>query len=128
MLEHLYHCQDCGKRHESWFFASVCCAASNPRKTAKTDSMCECGRYVPAGFGCCGQKTRAIEVCQRDERLKQARAVRSGLADLGFKKYDGRARRKVYSELGAKPTSCGMTAMPSTDGIINREDSFDRKK
>lgn len=45
------------------------------------------------------EKDRALAIqTQRRASLAMARDIRSGLARLGFKKYDGRIRRRVYRQ------------------------------
>lgn len=45
------------------------------------------------------EKDRALAIqTQRRASLAMAREIRKGLAGLGFKKYDGRSRRRVYRQ------------------------------
>ena len=84
-----HRCTDCGKTHESFTASSLCCEPKRTNKRATSDSHCkQCGRFVPAGFGCHGEflatsTEKSVKFKQRQAKLPTKReAVMAELREM----------------------------------------------
>lgn len=74
-----YHCNDCDKKQETWFLATICCEPKRTNKRATSDGRCTvCNRFTPAGFGCHGDfiaDSYAAVVERRKRRSQEKQAL-----------------------------------------------------
>ena len=102
-----YHCNDCDKKQETWFLATICCEPKRTNKRATSDGRCTvCNRFTPAGFGCHGDfiadsYAAVVERRKRRSPEKQAlmHAVKSDKLIAKLSRNEQRAMRATFIQI-----------------------------
>lgn len=101
-IETKLHCLDCGKHHETWSQATLCCEPKRTNKRSDTDSRCViCNRFTPRGFGCHGKfeadYTDAIK--KRAAYISKKQVVKSDRIITKLSRNEMKARRTTFIEM-----------------------------
>ena len=104
-----YHCNDCDKKQETWFLATICCEPKRTNKRASVDSRCViCDRFTPKDFGCHGKfladytdaiNKRAAKRNRSPEKQALMDAVKSDRLIAKLSRNEQKARRTTWIEM-----------------------------
>lgn len=103
-IETKLHCLDCGKHHETWSQATLCCEPKRTNKRSDTDSRCViCNRFTPRGFGCHGKflsdDNGAVYAREKQRRESGKVVVKSDRIITKLSRNEMKARRTTFIEM-----------------------------